>query len=164
MDMRRVEIIVGAFVVAGIAALVTLALKVSSLNSLPGESTYTIKAKFEDIGGLKVRSPVKIGGVVVGRVAQIDLEPDTMTPRIQMSINKQYNQLPVDTSAKIDTAGLLGEQFVQLSVGGEDDILKDGDSLTMTQPSVSFLGVLSKYMFSEGSKSSTPASSSAGDQ
>jgi phospholipid/cholesterol/gamma-HCH transport system substrate-binding protein len=155
MDMRRIEIVVGAFVVTGIAALVTLALKVSSLNSLPGEATYTINAKFEDIGGLKVRSPVKIGGVVVGRVSNIDLESDTMTPRIQMAINKKYNQLPVDTSAKIDTAGLLGEQFVQLSVGGEDDLLADGDSLTMTQPSVSFLGVLSKYMFSEGSKPNT---------
>ncbi len=152
MDMRRIEMIVGAFVVAGIAALITLALKVSSLNSLPGESTYTIMAKFEDIGGLKVRSPVKIGGVVVGRVAAIDLEPQTMTPVIQLSINKKYNQLPVDTSAKIDTAGLLGEQFVQLSIGGEDDVLGEGDQLAMTQPAVSFLGVLSKYMFSEGSK------------
>lgn len=152
MDMRRIEIIVGAFVVAGIAALVTLALKVSSLNSLPGESTYTINAKFEDIGGLKVRSPVKIGGVVVGRVSAIDIEAETMTPVIQMAINKKYNRLATDTSAKIDTAGLLGEQFIQLSVGGEDEVLADGDYLEMTQPAVSFLGVLSKYMFSEGSK------------
>ena len=149
MDTRRIELIVGAFVVAGIAALVTLALKVSSLNGLPGDQTYHLKAKFTNIGGLKVRSAVKVGGVLVGRVSDISLEAGTMTPVVEMALNKAYNQFPIDTSAKINTAGLLGEQYIALSVGGEDDVLKDGDKIADTQPAMVLEDLISKFVFGE---------------
>jgi phospholipid/cholesterol/gamma-HCH transport system substrate-binding protein len=150
MDMRRVEILVGVFVVAGIAAMIALALKISSINRLTGDSTYRVYAKFENIGGLKVRSPVKLGGVVVGRIATIALDQQSMTPVVEMAISDAYKEkLPIDTSAKINTAGLLGEQYIALSLGGEDDVLRDGDSVAETQSALVLEELISKYLFAD---------------
>lgn len=161
MDTRKTEIVVGTFVALGIAAMVTLALKVSSLTSLPGDASYHLKAKFDNIGGLKIRSPVKIGGVVIGRVANIELERQTLTPIVDIAINKDYDQLPTDTSAKINTAGLLGEQFISLSVGSDDSVFKDGQTITQTQSAMVLEDLISKYLFSD---KSTPAAPAAGSE
>lgn len=149
MDMRRVEILVGVFVIAGIAAMIALALKISSINRLTGDSTYRVYAKFENIGGLKVRSPIKVGGVVVGRVATISLDQQSLTPVVEMAISEQFNAFPIDTSAKINTSGLLGEQYIALSVGGEDDLLRDGDSVTETQSALVLEELIGKYLFAD---------------
>lgn len=149
MDMRRVEILVGAFVVAGIAALVVLALKISNINRMTNGESYELKARFENIGGLKVRSPVKIGGVVIGRIAAISLDAKTLTPLVTMSLSTDYANLPIDTSAKINTAGLLGEQYIGLSPGGEDDVLKAGDTITDTQSALVLEELISKYLFAD---------------
>ncbi len=149
MDMRRVEILVGVFVMAGIAAMIALALKISSINRLTGDSTYRVYAKFENIGGLKVRSPIKVGGVVVGRVATITLDQQSLTPVVEMALSEQFNAFPIDTSAKINTSGLLGEQYIALSVGGEDDVLRDGDSVTETQSALVLEELIGKYLFAD---------------
>ncbi|HEX4911983.1 MAG TPA: outer membrane lipid asymmetry maintenance protein MlaD [Permianibacter sp.] len=149
MDMRRVEILVGVFVVAGIAAMIALALKVSSINRLTGDSTYRVYAKFENIGGLKVRSPIKVGGVVVGRVANISLDAQSLTPMVEMAISEEFKSFPIDTSAKINTAGLLGEQYIALSVGGEEDVLRDGDSVAETQSALVLEELIGKYLFAD---------------
>ncbi len=149
MDMRRVEILVGAFVVAGIAALVVLALKISNINRMTNGESYELKARFENIGGLKVRSPVKIGGVVIGRIAAISLDAKSLTPLVTMSLSTDYANLPIDTSAKINTAGLLGEQYIGLSPGGEEDVLKAGDTITDTQSALVLEELISKYLFAD---------------
>ncbi|NQD39031.1 outer membrane lipid asymmetry maintenance protein MlaD [Permianibacter sp. IMCC34836] len=149
MDMRRIEILVGVFVVAGLAAMLALALKISSINRMTGDTTYRVYAKFENIGGLKVRSPVKVGGVVVGRIATIRLDQQSLTPVVEMAISTEYSQFPIDTSAKINTAGLLGEQYIALSPGGEDNILHDGDSVTETQSALVLEELISKYLFAD---------------
>ncbi len=150
MDTRRVEILVGLFVVAGIAAMVALALKISSINRLTSDSSYRVYARFENIGGLKVRSPVKLGGVVIGRIATISLDQQSLTPLVEMAISDQYREkLPVDTSAKINTAGLLGEQYIALSIGGEEDVLRDGDSVSDTQSAIVLEELISKYLFAD---------------
>lgn len=149
MDMRRVEILVGFFVIAGLAAMVALALKISSINRMTGDSTYRVYAKFENIGGLKVRSPIKVGGVVVGRIATISLDQQSLTPIVEMAISEEFKAFPIDTSAKINTAGLLGEQYIALSPGGEDDVLRDGDSVTETQSALVLEELISKYLFAD---------------
>lgn len=149
MDMRRVEILVGVFVVAGIAAMIALALKISSINRLTSDTTYRVYAKFENIGGLKVRSPIKVGGVVVGRVADIKLDQQSLTPVVEMAISGEYTVFPIDTSAKINTAGLLGEQYIALSPGGEEDVLRDGDSVAETQSALVLEELIGKYLFSD---------------
>ena len=148
MDTRRIEILVGAFVLMGFAALIVLALKVSSINRMAGQSTYELHAQFSNIGGLKVRSPVRMGGVLVGRVSKIALNSN-FTPIVTMSIDSTYNQLPLDTSAKINTAGLLGEQYIALSPGGEDDMLQPGEIITETQSAIVLEDLISKYLFAD---------------
>ncbi|QGX41809.1 outer membrane lipid asymmetry maintenance protein MlaD [Permianibacter aggregans] len=148
MDTRRVEILVGAFVMLGIAALIVLALKVSSINQLNGDNTYELNARFANIGGLKVRSPVRMGGVLVGRVSKIGLDEHYM-PIVTMAIDSRYKELPIDTSAKINTAGLLGEQYIGLSPGGELDLLQPGDMITETQSALVLEDLISKYLFSD---------------
>jgi len=149
MDMRRVEIMVGVFVVIGFAAMIALALKISSINRLTADSTYRVYAKFDNIGGLKVRSPIKVSGVVVGRVADISLDQQSLTAVVEMAISVDYRQFPLDTSAKINTAGLLGEQYIALSPGGEDDVIRDGDSLTETQSALVLEELIGKYLFAD---------------
>lgn len=148
MDTRRIEILVGAFVLMGFAALVVLAIKVSSINRMAGASTYELHAQFSNIGGLKVRSPVRMGGVLVGRVSKIALNSN-FTPIVTMSIDATYNQLPLDTSAKINTAGLLGEQYIALSPGGEEDMLQPGETITETQSALVLEDLISKYLFAD---------------
>ena len=120
MQTKKSEIWVGVFMLIALCAVVFLCLQVANVKSLGNEPTYRIYATFDNIGGLKARSPIKIGGVVIGRVADITLDPKTYLPRVAMDIDEQYNQIPDTSSLAIRTSGLLGEQFLALNVGFED--------------------------------------------
>lgn len=136
MNTRIVEIWVGIFIAAGAAALFMLAMKVSNLTSYTDDEGYVITAKFEDASGLKVRSPVAMAGVRLGRVIDIKFDNITLEAIVTMRIESKYNTLPTDTSASIYTAGLLGEKYVGLEPGGDEASLKQGDRLKLTQSSM----------------------------
>ena len=136
MTSRLVEIWVGVFVAAGLAALFMLAMKVSNLSALDDDAGYEIQARFEDISGLKVRSPVTMAGVRIGRVTDIRFDKQTFEAIVTMRIADSYDTLPKDTSASIYTAGLLGEKYVGLEPGGDEASLGQGDGLKITQDSM----------------------------
>ena len=129
---KTVELSVGLFIALGLVALFVLAMKVSNISSLGDKKGYVVTANFENIGGLKVRSPVSMAGVRIGRVQAINIDKQTYEAIVQLSLNPQY-QLPKDTSASILTAGLLGEQYIGLEPGGAEDYLKPGDRIKLTQ-------------------------------
>lgn len=143
------EIWVGVFVAAGIAALFVLAMRVSNFSSVNGGPGYQVKAYFENIGGLKVRSPVSASGVRVGRVAGIRYNTETYQAEVTLQIDAQYDTFPSDTSASIFTAGLLGEQYVGLEPGAEEEYLKDGDRITITQSAVVLEHLISQFLYSK---------------
>ncbi len=145
----KVELAVGFFVVIGIAALVVLALKVSNLSSFSGSNGYNVLATFENIGGLKARAPVMMAGVKIGEVKAIRLDTEMFEAEVILSIEPEYNQLPLDTGASIFTSGLLGEQYIALEPGGEIKVLKDGDKISLSQSAVVLEQVLSKFLFSK---------------
>ncbi len=151
-NMRVIEVIVGIFVVAGIAALFMLAMKVSNLSSFKSREGYTLQARFDNIGGLKVRSPVRAGGVLVGRVTAIDYDQATYEAEVRLLIEPQYNQFPRDTTASIYTSGLLGEQYVSLEPGGEESYLKGGDEIKLTQSAIILEQVVGKFLYSQAAK------------
>jgi phospholipid/cholesterol/gamma-HCH transport system substrate-binding protein len=133
MAQKTLELAVGGFVALGIAAFFLLALQVSDLTSLGNDRGYRVAARFENIGGLRVRAPVTMGGVRIGRVVGIDLDPQTYEAVVTLSIDPQYARLPVDSSASILTSGLLGEQYIGLEPGGMDSYLTEGSTLRLTQ-------------------------------
>ena len=133
MRQKNLELMVGLFVALGLAAFLLLALKVSDLTRIGENEGYRITARFENIGGLKVRAPVTVGGVRIGRVVGIELDPQSYEAVVTLSIDPKYHRLPTDSSASILTSGLLGEQYVGLEPGGMDDYLKNGGTLKLTQ-------------------------------
>lgn len=150
MAMKRstLDLWVGAFVAAGLAALMFLAFKVGSTGGLNAASTYTLSATFENIGGLKVRAPVKSAGVVVGRVSAIGFDARTYQARVEMRLDSRY-RFPRDTSAAIMTSGLLGEQYVALEAGGDEQMLAAGDTLRLTQGAVVLENLIGQFMFNK---------------
>lgn len=146
MRMRTLELTVGAFMLAGILALVFLALRVSGLSMESSEETYRIKAKFENIGGLTPRAKVTMAGVVIGRVSNIYLDHDDFVGVVEMDIYKSVNNLSVDSSASILTAGVLGEKYIGLMVGAEDDNLQDGDEIVNTQSALVLEDLIAKFV------------------
>lgn len=152
MNSRTVEILVGVFMALGIAALIMLALKVSNLASFGGDEGYEVAAYFEDIGGLKVRSQVAVGGVQVGKVTSIDYEMDSFKAKVTMQIGSQYDSFPLDTAANIYTSGLLGEQYIGLEPGAEIDFLQDGDTIEFTQSALVLERLIGQYLFSSAGK------------
>lgn len=151
MQKRKIEIAVGMFVVLGLAALVMLAMKVSNLAAVNEDNGYELKARFSNIGGLKVRAPVMIGGVRVGKVADVTLDNQNFEAIVIMDISNKYNNLPKDTSASIFTAGLLGEQYLALEPGGDTASLKNGDEVKLTQAAFVMEQVLGQFLFSKAS-------------
>jgi phospholipid/cholesterol/gamma-HCH transport system substrate-binding protein len=135
-NRKTIEMWVGAFVFVGIAALVWLAFRVGNLTTTDVANGYHVEARFENIGSLKVRSAVTLAGVRVGRVVQINTDPDTYQAIVVMNIDGRYNNLPTDTSASILTAGLLGEQYIGLEPGGAEEYLKEGSRIKLTQPAM----------------------------
>jgi phospholipid/cholesterol/gamma-HCH transport system substrate-binding protein len=148
MNRTVLDLWVGFFVALGIAALLFLALKVGNLSSAHLSDTYVLQAKFANIGGLKARGPVKSAGVVVGRIAEIKFDPATYEAIVTMNVDGRY-QFPKDTFASIYTAGLLGEQFVGLDVGGDEKMLKPGDTIAKTQSAVVLEKLISQFLFSK---------------
>lgn len=143
---KNIEIMVGLFVAAGFAALFMLAMKVSNLSAFTENDTYTVQAQFDNIGGLKVRSPVRIGGVRIGRVSAIRYDDNKLEAVVSMMISSQHNKLPEDTRANIYTAGLLGEQYVGLEPGGATEYLKDGDHIVETQSALVLERMIGRFL------------------
>lgn len=141
------DTLIGLFVASGIAGLFFLALQVSNLSSFIQQNSYTVTARFENSGGLKVKSPVSAAGVKIGQVSAIDFDPKTFQSVVKMSIYSQYNELPSDTTASIFTAGLLGEQYVNLEPGGSDDYLTDGGSIEITQAAIILEKAIGQFLF-----------------
>ena len=148
MNRRVLDLWVGFFVAIGIASLLFLALKVGNLSSAHMSETYVLKAKFDNIGGLKVRGPVKSAGVVVGRITDIYFDASTYEAVVSMNIDGRY-QFPKDTFASIYTSGLLGEQYVGFDVGGDEKMLKAGDTVVKTQSAVVLEKLISQFLFNK---------------
>lgn len=143
------EFWVGLFVVAGVAALGFLAFKVGNFSGGEFNDTYTVKARFSNVGGLTTKAPVNIAGVRIGRVSAIRIDPNNYDAVVEMTIDQRYDNLPLDTSASILTQGLLGAQFVGLQPGGDDIYLEDGDEITLTQSAVVLEQLISQMLFSK---------------
>ncbi len=149
---KTIHLWVGIFVFAGLAALFMLALKVGNASATySGGETYTVKADFDNIGGLKVRAPVKGAGVVIGRVESIDFETQRYVARVVLKIDKRY-QFPQDTSVSILTSGLLGEQYVGLEAGGDSAMLKNGDTIKLTQSAVVLEKMIGQFLYSKAAE------------
>ena len=147
MERTTLDLWVGAFVVAGIAALVVLALKVGNLSTYNVSETYQLQAHFTNVGGLKPTASVRSSGVLVGRVTSIVLDTERYEARVTMSIDKRY-QFPKDTFANILTSGLLGEQYIGLLPGGEEEMLKNGGEFKKTQSAVVLEDLIGKFFTS----------------
>jgi phospholipid/cholesterol/gamma-HCH transport system substrate-binding protein len=148
MNRSTIDLWVGLFVAAGLGAVLFLALKVGNLASFSTSNTYEIQAKFANIGGLKVRAPIKSAGVVVGRVGGIRFDNESYEAVVTMNLDAGY-KFPRDTSAKILTSGLLGEQYVGLEAGGDSVMLKNGDQLKLTQSAVVLENLISQFLFNK---------------
>jgi len=133
MKLRYLEVSVGLFVLLGIAALFYLAIQVSNIAEYRDRDTYDVIAYFDHVGGLKVRAPVTVSGVRIGRVSQIRYDPERFQARVTLAIQSAHDYLPADTQASIFTAGLLGEQYIGLEPGGDYEMLRDGDEVMFTQ-------------------------------
>lgn len=155
MQTKKSEIWVGAFMLIALCAIIFLCLKVADLKSIGSEPTYRLYATFDNIGGLKARSPIKIGGVVAGRVADISLDEKTYLPRVAMDIEQRYNHIPDTSSLAIRTSGLLGEQYLALNIGFEDEemgtsILKDGGVIQDTKSAMVLEDLIGQFLYKSG--------------
>ena len=153
MSRRLLDLWVGFFVAVGFAGVLFLALRVGNLSSANFAETYQLSARFDNIGGLKVRGPVKSAGVVVGRVSEIRFDPQAYEALVTLTIDSRY-QFPKDTFASILTAGLLGEQYIGLDAGGDEKMLNPGDVLAKTQSAVVLEKLISQFMFNKASETS----------
>jgi phospholipid/cholesterol/gamma-HCH transport system substrate-binding protein len=151
MNRSTIDLWVGIFVAIGLGALLFLALKVGNLASFSTAQTYQVHAKFSNIGGLKVRAPVKSAGVVVGRVAEIRFDNDSFEAVATLTLDAAY-KFPRDSSAKILTSGLLGEQYIGLEAGGNPEALKNGDRVRLTQSAVVLENLISQFLFSKAAE------------
>lgn len=153
MERTTLDLWVGMFVVAGVAALVVLAFKVGNLSTYNVSESYQLQAYFSNIGGLKPKASIKSAGVLVGRVTEINLDTKSYDAKVVMSIDKRY-QFPKDTFANILTSGLLGEQYIGLVPGGDAEMLKGGEVIKKTQSAVVLEDLIGKFLYSkaEGSK------------
>ena len=148
MNTRTIEVAVGLFVAAGIAALFMLAMKVSNLATYGGGKGYVVTATFDNIGGLRVRSPVSASGVRVGQVTAIEYDSEGYQARVSMSIDPQYDKFPTDTGASIMTSGLLGEQYVGLQPGADEDFLVAGSEIELTQSALVLEQIIGQFLYS----------------
>ncbi len=149
MTSRKIEILVGLFVAAAIAAFFMLAMSVSNMSSYGGGESYQLTARFDNVGGLKVRSAVAAGGVTIGRVSDIQYNSETYEAIVSMNIDVKYNKFPIDTAASILTSGLLGEQFVGFDPGAEEEYLKQGDVIDLTQSALVLEQIIGQFLYSK---------------
>jgi phospholipid/cholesterol/gamma-HCH transport system substrate-binding protein len=159
MQRATLDLWVGIFVVVGILAILFLALKVGNMGAFDSAQTYVVKASFDNIGGLKVRAPVKSAGVVVGRVSDVSFDSAAYEAIVSLNLDARY-KFPRDTSAAIMTAGLLGEQYIALDAGGDDKMLAPGDAIKLTQGAVVLENLIGQFLYNkadEGAKEAAPA-------
>ncbi len=168
MQSKKNEVWVGVFMLAALLALLFLSLRVADLKSLGTEPTWKLYATFENIGGLKISSPVKVGGVVIGRVTDIALDDKTLSPRVTMDISDQYaDKIPDTSSLAIRTQGLLGEQFLSLNLGFDDPelgsaMLKDGGTLRDTKSALVLEDLIGQFLYKSGDNKNAEPSQNAG--
>lgn len=155
ISQRSIESFVGLFILASFMALVVLAFKVSGLTSFFKEEGYTVTAVFDDIGGLKVRAPVKVGGVVIGEVTNIGLDPASFKAIVNLRIKLKYNDIPSDSSASILTAGLLGDNYVELTPMYSQNVLKNGSVIEYTHSALILERLIGQFLFKVGGGSKT---------
>lgn len=148
MNSRAIELLVGLFMLIFLGAILVLALRVSNLTSLSGGESYSLVAKFEGIGGLKEGAAVSASGVRVGEVGSIEYDSETFEAVVNLSIDTKFNFFPIDTSASIYTAGLLGEQYIGLEPGAEDESLADRDEIQHTQSALVLERLIGQVLFS----------------
>lgn len=151
MGKKGIETLVGLFVLLGVLGLVFLALKAANLTSFGGGDTYTLTAKFDNIGGLKPRAAVRSAGVVVGRVAAIRFDDQAYQAEVVLALDQRY-KFPKDSSAKILTSGLLGEQYIGLDPGGDTEMLASGDRITMTQSAVVLESLIGQFLYGKAAE------------
>jgi len=143
----KVELSSGIFLLMGIAALLWLATEATDYGMQVGENTYKVTARFSNVGDLKTRAPVKIGGVTVGLVEQITLDPVEFSAVVEMHIDRRFSEIPNDSGASILTSGVLGDRYIGLDPGGSFEVLADGDEIFVTQSAVVLETLISKYLF-----------------
>ena len=151
MERTTIDLWVGIFVAAGLIGLLVLALKVGNASSVSVSDGYTITAEFDDIGGLKVRAPVKSAGVLVGRVEGITFDNQTLRAKVTMRIDKRY-EFPRDSSVSILTAGLLGDQYIGLTGGADTELLKNGDKVMLTQSAIVLEKVIGQFLYGKAAE------------
>jgi len=156
MSKKGIEVLVGCFVLLGLAGLLFLSLKAANLASFGERSGYMVTARFDNIGGLKPRAPVRSAGVTVGRVKSISLDPRTFQGVVTMELDPGV-QFPRDSSAKILTSGLLGDQFIGIEPGGDEKNLAAGDAITSTQSAVILENLIGQFLFNKAAEGSGPA-------
>jgi phospholipid/cholesterol/gamma-HCH transport system substrate-binding protein len=147
----KVELASGIFLLLGIAALVWLATRATDYGQDIGKETYHITARFQNVGDLRLRAPVKIGGVTVGLVESIELDPVSFQAVVTMAVAQRFDEIPSDTGASVLTSGVLGDRYIGLEPGGAPDMLTDGDELFITQSAIVLEQVVSKFLFNAGS-------------
>jgi len=143
----KVELASGVFLVLGIAALLWLATRATDYGQELGSETYVVSARFTNIGDLRTRAPVKIGGVTAGMVESIELDPVTFEAVVHMKISSKFDEIPMDTGASILTSGVLGDRYIGLEPGGAPDYLVDGDEIFITQSALVLEQIIGKYLF-----------------
>jgi len=161
MGRKGVETLVGLFVLLGMAGLLFLALKAANLSGFGGGDTYTLTAYFDNIGGLKVRAPVRSAGVTVGRVASIALDPKRYQGAVRIEIERSV-QFPSDSSARILTSGLLGDQYIGIEPGAQEKSFASGDEIKQTQSAVVLENLISQFLFSKAADAGGPAAPASG--
>lgn len=147
MRIRTLELGVGAFMLAGLLALMVLVVNISGLSLSAPQQSYTLYALFENAGGLTVRSKVAMSGVTIGQVTAIDIDQEALMARVEMKINSDVDYLSYDSSAAILTAGLLGEKYIGITVGGDEEMLTEGDYIDDTQSSLVLEELIGKFLF-----------------
>ncbi len=152
MNRKTLELWVGLFVAAGLLAIAMLAFKVGNLATADVLNAYVVKARFDNVGGLKVKSPVTMAGVRIGRVSGISFDNGKYQAVVTMAIDGRYQKIPADSSASILTSGLLGEQYVGFEPGGDERFLKDGDELMITQSALVLEKMIGQFLFSKASE------------
>ena len=147
---RSFQIGSGLFILLGFAALAYLATQTTSVANFRQGDSYTLKARFTNVGQLKLRAPVKVAGVRIGSVESVDVDPSKLDAKVTLSIDKRYNEIPDDSSAAIFTSGLLGDQYVGIQPGGSPEMFKNGDEFVLTQSSMQLEDLIGKFLVGGG--------------
>ena len=150
---RSVELGTGLFVLLGLAALFFLTMQTTGSDAFTGNESYTVTARFDNVGSLKVRAPVAMSGVTIGRVRAVEFDPVALEAVVTFDIDERFSQIPEDSDASILTAGLLGSQYIGLQPGGSDFYLEEGSEIQFTQSAIVIENLISKYLFRGGSES-----------